>query len=83
MSEVCQKGIDGVLPAWCVEYNFGIETILQLAIELFFLIVLFMLSYFYFEWRKKKKQEKKRLDEINNDAEWNPPHITTVKYKDK
>ena len=32
MSEVCQNGIDGVLPAWCVEYNLTPEWILQMVV---------------------------------------------------
>lgn len=81
--EVCQDGIDGVIPAWCVPYDFGIDTIFQLALELLFLVILFMFSYFYFEWKKRRKQERKKLDEMKNNDEWHLSSITTVKYKDK
>jgi hypothetical protein len=58
MSEVCQNGIDGVLPAWCVEYNLTPEWILQGAIELFIMIVAFFGLFYFFKWRRKIKQEK-------------------------
>jgi uncharacterized membrane protein len=83
MSEVCQNGIDGVIPAWCVQYDFGINTIFQLALELLFLVVLFMLSYFLFEWRKKRKIEKKQIERMEMEKQWKQPDITTLKYKDK
>ena len=82
MSEVCQEGIDGVLPAWCVQYDFGIDTIFQLALELLFLVILFMISYFFFEWRKKRKREKKQIERLEMDNQWKQPEITTLKYKD-
>jgi uncharacterized membrane protein len=82
MSEVCQNGIDGILPSWCVQYDFGINTIFQLALELLFLVVLFMLSYFLFEWRKRKRIEKKQIERIENENQWQPD-ITTLKYKDE
>ena len=83
MSEVCQNGIDGVIPAWCVQYDFGINTIFQLALELLFLVVLFMLSYFLFEWRKRRKIEKKQIKRMEMEKQWKQPDITTLKYKDK
>ena len=32
--EVCQDGIDGVLPAWCVPVDLSMDTRIQLMIEI-------------------------------------------------
>tara|TARA_B100000927_G_C16456734_1_gene466132 strand:+ start:1265 stop:1507 length:243 start_codon:yes stop_codon:yes gene_type:complete len=59
MSEVCQPGVeDWGLPAWCVDYDLGAGSFLQLAVELLILVLIFMLSFAYFDWKKKRKKQK-------------------------
>ena len=65
--EVCQDGIEGVLPSWCVEMDLGWETWVQLALELGLLLVLFSISYAYFRWRRKKQIEKEMLEKIEEE----------------
>jgi len=71
LSEVCQPGVsDFGLPSWCVDYNFNVSSVFQLAIELLLLMIIFSGSYAYFDWRKKKRQEKEMLKrkQQENDA---------------
>ena len=62
MSGVCQDGIDGIIPAWCVEYNLTPEWILQGAVELFIMIIAFFGLLYFFKWRRKVKQEKEWIE---------------------
>ena len=43
--EVCQDGIDGVLPAWCVPVDLSMDTRIQLMIEIAILGFLFAIIY--------------------------------------
>ena len=76
--EVCQPGIDDVLPSWCVQYDLGMETGIQLMIELAILGVLFLVSYLFFSWRRKKKNDKEMHKKIleKENSKWD-----SVKYK--
>ena len=59
MNEVCQPGVgEWDLPSWCVGYSLSIDTILQLVIEIFILLLVFSTCYAYFDWKRKKKLEK-------------------------
>jgi hypothetical protein len=59
LNEVCQPGVDEWdLPSWCVGYSLSIDTILQLVIEIFILLLVFSTCYAYFDWKRKKKLEK-------------------------
>ena len=58
--EVCQDGIEGVLPSWCVKLDTGPETWIQLAFELLISIILFFMLYYFFVWRRKIKKSKKK-----------------------
>tara|TARA_B100000530_G_C15803825_1_gene426700 strand:- start:336 stop:578 length:243 start_codon:yes stop_codon:yes gene_type:complete len=69
MSEVCQPGVeDWGLPSWCVDYDLGASSFLQLALELFILVLIFMISYAYFDWRKKKKNEKDMVEKMKEES---------------
>lgn len=70
MAEVCQDGIDGAFPGWCVDYDISLESGMQLAGECLLLIVIFILSYNYFNWRKRKKKK-----EVVNIQQSYPPRI--------
>ncbi len=58
MAEVCQDGIEGVLPGWCVDYEISVEAGAQLAGECLFLVIIFILSYNFFNWRRSRKKKK-------------------------
>jgi hypothetical protein len=63
MSEVCQPGVeDWGLPAWCVDYDLGAGSFLQLALEL-----LFAISFAYFDWRKKRKNQKAMIAKMEEE----------------
>ena len=57
MKEVCQPGMDGVLPSWCIEYEITKENAIQLTGECFLLLLLFLASYWFFSWRNKKNMK--------------------------
>ena len=67
--EVCQPGKEGVLPAWCIEYEFGLMQGLQLIIELILLTLLFFVALSFFKWRKRRKLYKLMLKRKQEETE--------------
>ena len=68
MSEVCQPGVeDWGLPAWCVDYDLGAGSFLQLAVELFILVLIFAISFAYFDWRKKRRNQKTMIAKMEEE----------------
>lgn len=64
--EVCQPGNDGLIPAWCVDFEFGLSEGIQLFAECLILLLIFGASYLYFEWKKRRaiqKEMRKRLED--------------------
>ena len=68
--EVCQTGIDEVIPAWCVDYEIGPSFILQGMLELVILFVFGWIMYKIFNFRKKKKMKRGKGNE--NQTEYPP-----------
>ena len=65
--EVCQEGIEGTLPSWCVEMDLGWETWVQLGGELCLLLIIFTVSYAIFKWKRKKDVENEMIQRMNED----------------
>ena len=57
--EVCQTGIDEVIPAWCVGFEISPSFILQGLFELIILFVFVWCMYNMFNVMKKRKDRKK------------------------
>jgi|TARA_R110002020_G_scaffold282188_6_gene497883 high-affinity Fe2+/Pb2+ permease len=57
--EICQEGIDGVFPSWCVPVDLSIDTLIQLMIELALLGFIFAGVFAYGKWKRKKQREKR------------------------
>ena len=59
--EVCQDGIDGIFPSWCITVDLSVNTWIQLMVELAMLGFIFSGVFAYSKW-KQKKQKDKRLN---------------------
>lgn len=57
--EVCQDGIDGVLPAWCVPVDLSMDTRIQLMIEIAILGFLFAGVFAFGKWKRKRDRQKR------------------------
>lgn len=68
--EVCQTGIDEIIPAWCVDFEASPSFILQGILELIILFALGWVMYNMFKYMKKRKMKKKGRDK--NQSEYPP-----------
>ena len=60
------------IPVWCVEQQWGVNTVVQLMIEIAAFIVLFIIAQQFFRYLRRRKQRRLQREEQLNKSESYP-----------